>query len=108
MIEVLLIKLILAGIVFFAVLNFAGFHTWVERKQSALIQDRIGAHRAAILGLRVLGLFHALADVLKMFTKEDIVPTGANKTIHTLAPLFSVFFLSDLMSFCRSSRCKAG
>ena len=92
MIEVWLIKLVLAGIVFFAVLNFAGFHTWVERKQSALIQDRIGANRASIFGFRLLGLFHGLADVLKMFTKEDIIPAGANKTLHTLAPAFSVFF----------------
>jgi NADH-quinone oxidoreductase subunit H len=91
-IKVLLIKLLLAGIVFFAVLNFAGFHTWVERKQSALIQDRIGANRASIFGFRFLGLFHGLADVIKMFTKEDIVPAGANKTLHTLAPVFSVFF----------------
>ncbi len=93
MIEILVIKLALAAIVFFAVLNFAGFHTWVERKQSALIQDRIGANRADIFGFRVLGLFHGLADVLKMFTKEDLVPAGANKTIHMLAPLFSVFFV---------------
>ncbi len=92
MIEVLAIKLVLAGIVFFTVLNFAGFHTWVERKQSALIQDRIGANRADIFGFRLLGLFHGIADVIKMFTKEDIVPDGANKTLHTLAPFFSVFF----------------
>jgi len=92
MMEILIIKLVLAGIVFFGVLNFAGFHTWVERKQSALIQDRIGANRADILGFRLLGLFHSIADAIKMFTKEDIVPTGANKTLHTLAPLFSVFF----------------
>ncbi|MFP6666005.1 MAG: NADH-quinone oxidoreductase subunit NuoH [Pirellulales bacterium] len=92
MIEILVIKFALAGIVFFAVLNFAGFHTWVERKQSALIQDRIGANRADIFGFRFLGLFHGIADVLKMFTKEDIVPAGANKTLHVLAPLFSVFF----------------
>jgi NADH-quinone oxidoreductase subunit H len=92
MIEVWAIKLTLAGIVFFAVLNFAGFHTWVERKQSALIQDRIGANRASIFGLRLLGLFHGLADMIKMFTKEDIVPAGADKTLHTLAPVFSVFF----------------
>ncbi len=90
--EDLLIKLALAGFVFFAVLNLAGFHTWVERKQSALIQDRIGANRASIFGFTVLGLFHGLADVLKMFTKEDIVPTGADKTLHALAPFFSVFF----------------
>jgi NADH-quinone oxidoreductase subunit H len=92
MIEILLIKLVLAGIVFFTVLNFAGFHTWVERKQSALIQDRIGANRADIFGFRLLGLFHGIADVLKMFTKEDLVPAGADRTLHLLAPLFSVFF----------------
>lgn len=92
MIEDLLIKLVIAGIVLFAVLNLAGFHTWVERKQSALIQDRIGANRAPIFGFRMLGMFHGMADVLKMFTKEDIVPDRADKVLHTLAPFFSVFF----------------
>jgi NADH-quinone oxidoreductase subunit H len=92
MLEVFLIKLALAGIVFFAVLNLAGFHTWVERKQSALIQDRIGANRAGIFGFRLFGIFHGMADVLKMFTKEDIVPAGADKSLHALAPFFSVFF----------------
>ncbi len=92
MMEALLIKLALAGIVFFAALNLAGFHTWVERKQSALIQDRIGANRAGIFGFRFFGMFHGMADVLKMFTKEDIVPAGANKTLHALAPFLSVFF----------------
>src|SRR2546426_9157075 len=97
MIEILSIKLALAGIVFFAALNLAGFHTWVERKQSALIQDRIGANRAGIFGFRMLGMFHGMADVLKMFTKEDIVPAGADKPLHMLAPFFSVFFA--LMTF---------
>ncbi len=92
MIELLVIKVVLAGIVLFAVLNLAGFHTWVERKQSALIQDRIGANRAPIFGFRLLGLFHGIADAIKMFTKEDIVPTGADKTLHALAPFFAVFF----------------
>ena len=92
MMEVLLIKIVLAGTVFFGVLNLAGFHTWVERKQSALIQDRIGANRADIFGFRALGLFHGIADAVKMFTKEDLIPEGADKTLHTLAPLFSVFF----------------
>ncbi len=89
----LLIKLSLAGLVLFAVLNLAGLHTWVERKQSALIQDRIGANRASIFGFRFLGIFHGLADGIKMFTKEDIVPKGVDKTLHTLAPFFSVFFV---------------
>jgi len=78
--------------VFFGVLNLAALHTWLERKQSALMQDRIGANRASILGWRLMGLFHPLADSIKMFTKEDIVPAGADRILHTLAPVFSVFF----------------
>ncbi len=86
------IKLALAGIVFFGVLNLAGLHTWVERKQSALMQDRIGANRASILGVRLFGLFHPLADAVKMFTKEDFIPAGADRFLHTLAPFISIFF----------------
>jgi len=92
MMEDLIVKLVLAGFVFFGVLNLAALHTWLERKQSAIIQDRIGANRASILGWRLMGLFHPLADAIKMFTKEDIVPAGADKALHTLAPFFSVFF----------------
>jgi len=86
------VKVILAGILFFGVLNLAALHTWLERKQSAIIQDRIGANRASIFGLRLMGLFHPLADAIKMFTKEDVVPAGADRVLHTLAPFFSVFF----------------
>ena len=90
--EFVLLKLAIAGAVYFAILNLAGLHTWVERKQSALIQDRIGANRASIFGVRLLGMFHGVADVLKMFTKEDIVPEQADRVLHTLAPFLSVFF----------------
>ncbi len=90
--EDLLIKLVLAGIMFFGVLNLAGLHTWIERKQSAVMQDRIGANRADIFGFTILGLFHPLADAVKMFMKEDIIPKGADRVLHTLAPFFSVFF----------------
>jgi NADH-quinone oxidoreductase subunit H len=92
MIEDVIVKLVLVGIMFFGVLNLAALHTWLERKQSAIIQDRIGANRASILGWRLMGLFHPLADAIKMFTKEDLVPAGADKALHTLAPFFSVFF----------------
>jgi NADH-quinone oxidoreductase subunit H len=88
----LAIKLALALFVFFGVLNLAGLHTWIERKQSAIIQDRIGANRASILGFRLIGLFHPIADAVKMLTKEDLIPAGADRTLHTLAPFFSVFF----------------
>src|SRR5438093_3447185 len=92
MIEDVIIKLVLASIMFFGVMNLAGLHTWLERKQSAIMQDRIGANRASIFGLRAIGLFHPLADAVKMFTKEDIVPAGADRVLHTLAPFLSVFF----------------
>jgi len=69
---------------------FAPVLTWVERKQSAIMQDRIGANRADILGFTALGLFHIMADGLKMFMKEDFIPQGANKVLHTLSPIIAL------------------
>src|SRR2546427_10684173 len=43
------------------------------------------------------GMFHPIADVVKLFTKADIVPANADKALHNLAPFFSVFFA--LMTF---------
>ncbi len=66
--------------------------SWVERKQSAIMQDRIGANRAALhipgtnLKFRFMGLIHNLADALKGITKEDFIPPGSSKFLHTLAP----------------------
>ena len=69
---------------------FAPVLTWVERKQSALMQDRIGANRADIMGFTFLGLFHIIADALKMFTREDFIPDGANKFLHTMSPIVAL------------------
>jgi NADH-quinone oxidoreductase subunit H len=76
----------------FVVLNLGGILTWVERKQSAIMQDRIGANRASIFGIRAMGLLHPLADAVKMLTKEDFMPTHADRLLFTLAPFVSVFF----------------
>ncbi|MBI3920534.1 MAG: NADH-quinone oxidoreductase subunit H [Armatimonadetes bacterium] len=81
------------------VLSLAGLLTWVERKQSAVMQDRIGANRADLFGwdpkllrpIRRLGLFHPIADGLKMFLKEDYIPPEANKLLFSLAPFLSLF-----------------
>ncbi len=70
-------------------LVFAPVMTWVERKQSALMQDRIGANRADILGIKAIGLLHPIADAIKMITKEDTVPDGADRLLHTLAPIIA-------------------
>lgn len=62
----LLLQAIPVAFIMFVVLNFGGLLTWVERKQSAIMQDRIGANRASIFGIRILGLLHPLADAVKM------------------------------------------
>ena len=103
----LVIKLVVGLLVLGGVLNFAGMQTWLERKQSALMQDRVGANRAyftvpwwlggapvnwVLRKLGGLGILNALADVVKLLTKEDIIPTSADRFLHTLAPALSVFF----------------
>lgn len=76
-------------IVLVGVAAFAPVITWVERKQSAVMQDRIGANRADIAGITILGLLHPLADVLKLIGKEDFVPKGAHRFLHALAPIIA-------------------
>src|SRR5438067_7015767 len=73
------------GIVLFAILNVTPIMVWVERRGSALIQDRPGPNRVG-----PLGLFQSIADALKFFLKEDIVPLGAHRWLYTLAPMFGL------------------
>lgn len=56
--------------------------TFLERKVISRIQDRWGPNRAG-----PLGLIQPLADMIKMFTKEDIVPRNADKIVHFMAPV---------------------
>jgi len=78
-------------------LLLALFLTWVERKQSAVMQDRIGANRASIFGLRLFGLFQPFADAIKMLFKEDFVPSFSQRLLHWLAPTMSFFFTAVTM-----------
>jgi NADH-quinone oxidoreductase subunit H len=55
---------------------------WVERRMAGLIQDRPGPNRVG-----PFGLFQAVADILKLLLKEDVVPMYADRFLHTLAPL---------------------
>ncbi len=59
---------------------------WAERKGAAFIQDRTGPNRAGIAGIRLAGLVHPIADVLKLLFKEDITPANRHKALYNLAP----------------------
>jgi NADH-quinone oxidoreductase subunit H len=76
--------------VFMFVMPLAGILTWMERRQSAMMQDRVGPNRANIGPLRLWGIPHFLADALKMIFKEDFVPPLANKLLFGLAPILAV------------------
>lgn len=62
------------------------FMIFMERKVSAYIQDRRGPNRANILGIRLFGMIHNVADVIKLVLKEDIEPRSVDKTLFRLAP----------------------
>jgi NADH-quinone oxidoreductase subunit H len=83
----------LLKIVFFVLLftmPLAGILTWMERRQSAMMQDRLGPNRANIGRFTFWGLLHFVADAVKMIFKEDFIPPKANKLIFALAPVMAL------------------
>ena len=61
-----------------------------ERKILGRMQNRYGPNRVGFFRFRLWGLFQPVADGIKMLTKEDIVPRGADKIVHFLAPIIMV------------------
>jgi len=60
--------------------------TWIERRGAAFIQDRLGPNRVG-----PFGLLQAVADMVKMFTKEAVTPAAADKPLFLLAPVVAAF-----------------
>jgi NADH-quinone oxidoreductase subunit H len=87
----LLYKITLVIIVFSISLGIAAYSTYAERKIAAFIQDRVGPDRAG-----PFGILQPLADGLKMFMKEEIIPTVSNKFLFVLGP--SLAMLTALMT----------
>jgi len=84
-IDILIIVIKIAALIIALLLGVA-YSVYAERRVSAFIQNRYGPNRVGYEGL-----LQPFADVIKLVFKEDIVPTNANKTIHTLAPMISIF-----------------
>lgn len=74
------------------VLNLAAVMIWVERRLLGLWQERIGPNRVG-----PFGMFQSVADMLKIFTKEDWIPPFADRRVFVIAP--TVVVLTSLMSF---------
>lgn len=86
-------------ILYGGIFSFAGILTLLERKISALIQDRVGPERANIWKFRLWGLFHPLADGIKMIMKEDFIPKNADKFIFGLAPVITLASILVVFAF---------
>jgi NADH-quinone oxidoreductase subunit H len=87
-----LLHLIVLFAVLFGVLSMAGILIWLERRLLALWQDRYGPNRVG-----PFGIMQVVADMIKVFTKEDWIPPFADKAVFIIAP--AVIVVVTLLSF---------
>src|SRR5438046_10198722 len=81
----LIVKIVLIVVVFSVSLFVAMYSTYAERKIAAFIQDRLGPNRAG-----PFGILQPLADGLKLFMKEEIIPNTSNKFLFILGPFLAM------------------
>lgn len=82
----ILYKAVLVVVVFLISLLIAMYSTYAERKVAAFMQDRLGPNRAG-----PFGILQPLADGVKMFMKEEIIPQVSNKFLFILGPSIAMF-----------------
>jgi NADH-quinone oxidoreductase subunit H len=81
----LIISLIKAALVAFVLLTTLAYLQWIERKVIAHVQLRVGPYRVG-----PHGLLQPLADVVKLITKEGLIPSHVNHLFYLLAPFAAV------------------
>jgi NADH-quinone oxidoreductase subunit H len=79
------LSLLKAAVVFAVLMTALAYLQWVERKVIAHIQVRLGPHRVG-----PHGLLQPLADVIKLLTKEGLLPPHANRLLYVFAPFMAV------------------
>lgn len=79
-------KILLITVILFGSLGVAMYATWGERKVAAVMQDRRGPNRAG-----PFGLFQPLADGVKLFMKEEIIPDRSTRFLFILGPCLAMF-----------------
>src|ERR1022692_1846231 len=83
----IVITVIKTLVVFAVLMTVLAYLQWVERKVIAHIQVRPGPYRVG-----PHGLLQPLADVIKLITKEDLIPPHVNKPLYILAPFLAITF----------------
>ncbi len=83
----LVLSLIKTAIVVGVFMHVLAYLQWIERKVIAHVQLRVGPRRVG-----PHGLLQPLADVIKLITKEDMIPSHVNKVFYYLAPFVAVLF----------------
>src|ERR1700742_2672868 len=81
----IVITLIKIAVIAFVLLTAVAYLQWVERKVIAHIQVRPGPYRVG-----PHGLLQPLADVIKLITKEDLIPPYVNKPLYLAAPFLAI------------------
>lgn len=83
---------LLVTVIFGSIMTVAALLIWLERRLLALWQDRYGPNRTG-----PFGLLQVLADLIKIFTKEDWIPPFADRIVFFISP--AIIVLATLMSF---------
>lgn len=78
-------KAIMVMLIFLIGLGIAAYSTYAERKVAAFLQDRLGPNKAG-----PYGLLQPIADGVKMFMKEEIIPDVSNKFLFILGPCIAM------------------
>src|SRR2546423_7187543 len=80
-----LLSLLKTAVVVGIFMHVLAYLQWIERKVIAHVQLRVGPRRVG-----PHGLLQPLADVIKLLTKEDLLPPHVNKFFYMLAPFLAV------------------